>query len=357
MVKKDYLEVLPDMKEVRKKTGESNYKVVSTFSGAGGSCLGIRLAGFKVLWANEFIPAARKVYKANHPDSLLNKKDIRNIEAKHILNRLDLKKGEIDLLEGSPPCASFSNSGTREKSWGKVKKYSDTKQRVDDLFFEYIRILKGLKPKVFLAENVDGLVHGKAKGYFKNIFKELKKSGYKVRAKVLNAQWLNVPQRRKRLFFIGTREDLNIGPKFPKPKDYFYTIKDALKKLKSSDEFYKLRKGTKTRELYDLSKRFGGDFKKAHKFKYGRISYFNHIRASWNKPVSTITQVRPCIYHPDEPRTFSINELKRLTSVPDDFKLYGTFSKKWERLARMVPPLMMREIARTIRKEMLDKIE
>ncbi len=141
----------------------NGFNVVSTFSGCGGSCLGYRMAGYRVLYANEFIKAAQETYKANHPNSILDSNDVRQIRPEEILERINLKKGELDLFDGSPPCASFSISGKREKGWGVEKKYSDTKQRVDDLFYEYARILRGLQPKVFVAENVAGLVIGTAK--------------------------------------------------------------------------------------------------------------------------------------------------------------------------------------------------
>jgi DNA (cytosine-5)-methyltransferase 1 len=172
----------------------NGFNAISTFSGAGGSCLGYRMAGFKVLWASEFIPAAQEVYQLNHPGTILDTRDIRNVQPQDILDAIGLGVGDIDLMDGSPPCASFSTAGKREKSWGEVKKYSDTKQRVDDLFFEYVRLLDGLQPKVFIAENVSGLVKGKAKGYFKLILQAMKDCGYQVKAKLLDAQWLGVPQ-------------------------------------------------------------------------------------------------------------------------------------------------------------------
>lgn len=206
----------------------NGFNVVSTFSGCGGSCLGYRMAGFKVRWASEFIPAAQETYRANHPDSILDTRDIRLVKPEEILSAIGLKAGELDLLDGSPPCASFSTAGKREAGWGKVKDYSDTKQRTDDLFFEYVRILKGLQPKVFVAENVSGLVKGTAKGYFLEILAALKAAGYKVSAKVLDAQWLGVPQMRQRVIFMGVRNDLPAVPVHPSPLPYRYTVRDAL---------------------------------------------------------------------------------------------------------------------------------
>lgn len=205
----------------------NGFKIVSTFSGCGGSCLGFRMAGFGVLWASEFIPAARETYLANYPTTPLDDRDIRLVTPEDILNATGLGVGELDVLEGSPPCASFSTAGRREKGWGQVKQYSDTKQRVDDLF-EYIRLLKGLRPKVFVAENVSGLIKGTAKGYFLEILQLMKDAGYRVGAQVLDAQWLGVPQARTRVIFVGVRKDLNVDPAFPTPLRYRYSVRDAL---------------------------------------------------------------------------------------------------------------------------------
>lgn len=206
----------------------NGYTVASTFSGCGGSCLGYRMAGFKVAWANEFIPAAQATYRANHADTTLDTRDIRLIKPEDVLSALKMEPGELDLFDGSPPCASFSTAGKREAGWGKVKKYSDTQQRTDDLFHEYIRLLRGIQPKTFVAENVSGLVKGTAKGYFLEILGELKASGYRVSCRVLDAQWLGVPQQRQRTIFVGVRDDLGLEPVHPKPLPYRYSVRDAL---------------------------------------------------------------------------------------------------------------------------------
>lgn len=222
---------VPSMREIESLPW-NGYSVVSTFSGAGGSSLGYKMAGFRVLWANEFIPAAQDTYRANYPDTILDTRDIRTIQPDEILQAIGMKAGELDLLDGSPPCASFSTAGKREAGWGKVKPYSDTKQRTDDLFFEYTRLLQGLQPKTFVAENVSGLVKGTAKGYFLEILAALKDCGYVVSAKLLDAQWLGVPQMRQRVIFVGVRNDLvakhGVRPAHPKPLPYRYSVREAL---------------------------------------------------------------------------------------------------------------------------------
>lgn len=218
---------VPSMAEIR-AVPWNGHTVVSTFSGCGGSCLGFRMEGYRVLYASEFVPAAQETYIANAPDTHLDTRDIRTVTAEDILAITGLKRGELDVLEGSPPCASFSTAGKRDKGWGRVNIYSDTTQRSDDLFFEFVRLLEGLQPKVFVAENVSGLVKGVAKGYFKRILAAMRACGYTVSARLLDAQWLGVPQMRQRVIFVGVRNDLNIEPAHPTPLPYRYSVRDAI---------------------------------------------------------------------------------------------------------------------------------
>lgn len=353
------------MKDIRKLKW-NGFNVVSTFSGGGGSCLGYEMAGYHVRWANEFIPEAQATYKINHPDTFLNTKDIRQIKPEDIVNESGIKHGEIDLFDGSPPCASFSTAGAREKHWGKVKQYSDTKQRVDDLFFEYIRLIKGLRPKTFVAENVSGLVKGTAKGYFKEIIQALKDCGYYVKASLLNAKYLGVPQARERIIFIGVRNDVvekyGVCPEYPKPEKNIVTLQEALKGVNSNPkEVEELRAIIKRYKIYEIIKKLPKNPPKilqASKLMNG--SYFNLSRQSLYQPCSTVCQMHgeggvAGIIHPTDDRKFTIQELKRIMSVPDDFILTGTFAQQWERLGRMVPPIMMMKIAKTIQKEVLEK--
>jgi DNA (cytosine-5)-methyltransferase 1 len=207
----------------------NGFTAASTFSGCGGSSLGYRMAGFRVAWASEFVPAAAETYRANaSAATILDTRDIREVTAADVLATLGMEPGELDLFDGSPPCASFSTAGSREKHWGQEKAYSETAQRTDDLFFEYVRLVDGIRPRVFVAENVSGLVKGTAKGYFKLILAAMRDCGYQVQARLLNAAWLGVPQARQRLIFIGVRDDLGVQPVFPSPLPYQYTVRDAL---------------------------------------------------------------------------------------------------------------------------------
>ena len=323
-------------------------RVASTFSGAGGSCLGYRMAGFRVIWASEFVEAAQEAYRLNH-STHLDTRDLREVTAADILSDTGLGVGELDVLEGSPPCSAFSTCGVREKGWGEVKQYSSTRQRVDDLFYEYARLVRGLQPRVFVAENVPALSQGKSLGYFKAILTELRSCGYRVRARILNALWLGVPQNRERLIFIGVREDLGLEPVFPKPLAYFHSVREALSGTEDDGTAWMLPKG-KMLTLYrcagDLAS--GGRFNTIHKRIWGGESFFNHRRLFWDLPAFTIVQGSRSAYHPDVPRCLTTAELKRLSSFPDDFEVTGSPAQQWERIGRAVPPLMMRAVAESV---------
>ncbi len=372
--------LVPSMDDIR-AIKWNGLNVVSTFAGAGGSSTGYRIAGFRVLWINEFIEAARETYAANAaPYTIIDGRDIREVHPEDILEAIDMVPGEIDILDGSPPCASFSTAGNRHKDWGKVKKYSEGAQRTDDLFFEFARLVGGLKPRVFIVENVSGLVKGSAKGYFLEILARLKGCGYNVKAKLLDAQWLGVPQARQRVIFIGVREDLGIDPAFPAPLGYRYSVRDALPwilrqgdnggfgggKLRGTD---KSSPTVTTRDTggagahvveaeTDISRyAIGAEWDKIEEGGQSE-KYFQLVRAKRIAPCPTITSRGGCssvasVVHPTEKRKFSIAELKRICGFPDDFIVTGTYAQQWERLGRAVPPVMMSQIATTIRDRVL----
>lgn len=346
---------VPTMEEVG-ALGNAGLKVVSTFSGAGGSCLGFKMAGYDVVWANEFFGPAADAYRANAPDTILDTRSIRDVQVEEVLEATGLKVGELDLFEGSPPCDSFSTAGKREKYWGKEKEYcgNKLKQRTDDLFFEYARLLRGLQPRAFVAENVSGLVKGAAKGYFKLILRELQGCGYKVAAKVLDAQWLGVPQMRKRVIFVGVRDDVGKAPAFPRPMKYYYSIADACSWIvgverdpRKVEPFGGKIEREKPAPTITIHQRHG-DWRNDVVL----------VKADPKKPTPTICHIHgqrgvASVVHPYEKRKFTIAELKRLSGFPDDFELRGTYADQWGRLGMSVPPVMMFHVARVVRDEVL----
>lgn len=343
---------IPTVKELIEQTenGAHKFEVVSLFAGGGGSSTGYRMAGGKVLAVNEFIPEAVNTYKSNWPKTKILPGDIRNLSGQSILNVIEKQEGQLDILDGSPPCSAFSTAGSRSKGWGKIKKYSDSAQEnVEDLFFEYIRILRDLKPKVFIAENVSGLAKGVAKGYLNEILRELRLSGYQVSCKILDAQWLGVPQKRARTIFVGIREDL-WQPNFknnlhPKPNSNRPTLKEAFEGLnftKEDELNTDIKKYATYRELVKLKP--GGQSKK----------YFQLVKADYNSVSGCITASAgnkgiACVKHWDN-RAFTVSEVKRIMSIPDDYILTGTYQQQVERLGRMVAPFMMKAVAENILK-------
>ena len=355
-IKPPYL--VPSMTEIDGVRGTNGLKVVSTFSGCGGACLGFEMAGYEIVYANEFVEAARETYAANHPNVHLDGRDIRTVKPEEILEITGLRKGELDVFEGSPPCASFSMAGARDKAWGKVKSYSDTKQRSDDLFFEFSRLLRGLQPKVFVAENVAGLVRGRARGYFKEILTELRSAGYVVSARVLDASWLGVPQARQRLVFVGVRRDLaatyGVEPIFPLPLAYQYSLTDA---ISLGGEV--LTNDPETGHKISLEGHAVG--REWDKTPIGGSSdkYFQLVRPALNKPIGTITATggqigAASVAHPTQKRKFTLAEVRRLSSFPDDFVLTGTFQQRYERIGRSVPPFLYFAVAKTLRDELFE---
>lgn len=321
------------------------FEVVSLFAGGGGSSTGYRMAHGKVLAINEFISEAINTYRENWPDTIILPGDVRQLTPKIILDAIGKDAGELDLLDGSPPCSAFSTAGLKDKSWSKLKKYSDGYQsNVEDLFFEYIRILRGVRPRVFIAENVSGLAMGISRGYLNEILRELRLSGYQVNCKILNAKWLGVPQSRPRVIFVGIRDDL-WRPEFdgklhPKPNNTIINCADAFKGLvfsKSDKSETDISKYSIYKLLLSLP--MGGQHRKRFNLKKAHPKRCSQCITATNGSVGA---ANAC--HWDN-RAFTISELKRIMSVPDDYILTGNYSKQAERLGRMVAPLMMKAVA------------
>ncbi len=320
----------------------NGYTVLSTFSGTGGVCLGYRWAGFDVVAASEFVAVARETYRANFPNTPIDARDIRNVDGSELLALGGVDA--VDVLEGSPPCASFSMAGRREENWGKTKKYSEVEQRVDDLFDEFVRVLREIRPRVFTAENVTGLTKGVARGYLRQILDDMTAAGYRVKAATLDSQFLGVPQARQRIVFVGYRDDLDLEPSFPTPRPYRYSVGEALADVpvptsdETSGSFTDMAIGREWRRL-----------------RQGESSdrYFRLTRASFATPLPTLTATASTVgaasvTHPSEPRKFSIPELRRLSGFPDDWVLVGSYRQRAERLGRAVPPPMAKAVADVI---------
>lgn len=315
--------------------------VVSTFSGCGGSSLGYKLAGGKVLLACDFDDNAIKTYKANHPSTETFHGDITNLSVNKIFELTGLKKDELDIFDGSPPCQGFSTTGKRNMNDNR-----------NQLFQQYCRILTGLQPKCFVMENVSGMIKGNMKFVFVEILKTLKDCGYKVKAKLLNAKNYDVPQSRQRLIFIGTREDLNIEPSFPIGSNKLITIKEAFKDCPESERI----EPQGVVKLLMKKCKPGENISKYHPLKHG----FSNYRLHWDKPSPTICKTfgpaRGCVLHPNLNLSLSISEVKRIFTFPDNYIFLGKFQEQWARLGNCVPPNLMKAIAEHIYNNILIKV-
>ena len=372
------------LEDVVNASNQNKFNVISTFAGGGGSSTGYRLAGGKILCINEFVEEAQNTYRENYPDTPILPGDIKKLSGKDFLDIAKLDVGELDILDGSPPCSAFSVAGKLSHSrdgkhsdgWGQTKNYSDGKmvENIEDLFFEFLRVADDIKPKVIIGENVKGLTIGEAKQYFNKIQNTFEDIGYDVVAKVLDSRYFGISQTRTRVFFIGVRNDITekaglnfmtIGNVFPQELPDVVPLKDALIDLEYdaeevkylTDKFIKTAywKDTGSKMEIDPPKVLTGmDYHhKGHHFNLKRVSQY--------QPAPTLTAMgsndtTAGAFHWAEPRKLTIGELKRIQSLPDDFKLTGKWNQKSERIGRMVPPLMMKAIADSVYNKVLKEI-
>lgn len=332
---KEYIWYLKDIEKVKK----NGLKVFSCFSCGGGSSMGYKLAGFDVIGNCEIDPKINEVYKINnHPkyNYLMGVQDFYKLE--------DLPKElfNIDILDGSPPCSTFSMAGEREKNWGKEKKFREgqAKQVLSDLFFDFIKVAERLKPKVIVAENVKGIILGNAKGYINAIIKEYDNIGYNVQIFLLNAATMGVPQRRERVFFICTRKDLNL----PKIKLLFNEKPILYKEFKDKD-YIELDKNTLNYQRWTKRKSTDNNMADITKREENKISGFNTVFVKDNKTPSTQTAGSKLLRF-DVPGFISDKDIITIQSFPQD---YNFLDQQPVYVCGMsVPPIMMKQIAEQI---------
>ena len=358
------------------------FNVLSTFAGGGGSSTGYRLAGGKILAINEFVEEAQNTYRENYPNTTIVPGDIKKLTGTYLMEQAGVKVSELDILDGSPPCSAFSMAGsishgggnTHADAFNKTKQYSDIKgvENVEDLFFEFLRVAEEIKPKVIIGENVEGLTMGEAKEYFHKIQNRFEDIGYLVVANVLNSSYYGVPQARKRTFFIAVREDVaeKVGINFmtmyqlyPEKNDKQTLLGEAINDVVNEDQ----EEINLLLEKLSIETAVGKTLAKMPKDPdkvltgmdyHDKGHHFNLKRCSLRKPSPTITAMGnfPGVAgtcHPLEDRKFTIKELKRIMSLPEDFKLTGKHQQQSERIGRMVPPLMMKALAESVYNKVL----
>lgn len=329
-------------------------KVISLFSGCGGLDLGFERAGFSIPIANEFDKKIWETFKINHPKTKLIEGDIRNISESDFPD-------DVDGIIGGPPCQSWSEAGS-------LRGIEDDRGK---LFYEYIRILKKVKPKFFLAENVSGMLADRHSEAVQNILKMFDECGYDVSLTLVNAADYGVAQLRERVFYIGFRKDLKIKFKFPEG-----STKDDKKKITLKDIIWDLQ-GTAVAALpknyhnpkaINNNEYFVGD--------YSTIFMSRNRVKSWNEQAFTVqASGRQCQLHPSAPkmekvglnkmqfvpgkeslyRRMTIREVARVQGFPDDFKfIYENVDMGYKMIGNAVPVNLAYEIAKSIKEQLTD---
>lgn len=329
------------------------YTFIDLFSGAGGLLRGFMDAGFVPVESVEFWKPAIETHRFNYPDVSIDTRDIRSISNDEIIRY----KGSVDLVIGGPPCQGFSTIGKRL-----------VKDPRNELVFEFIRFVDVIKPKIFLMENVRGLLSSN-KGEIKDcIISEFSELGYDVTSKVLCAADYGVPQKRYRLFFMGVRKDLFITPSFPLPThnaDKYATVGETIMDLvglentipnhiplKHNDTVRKRiscilegegvpRDGLPT----DVAMGSRSDFKEH------RIKNFSHVfkRLSRFRPATTMVPGHNAFpLHPTEDRSLTVREAARIQTFPDDVVFCGSRQNQCIQVGNAVPVLLANKIANHI---------
>jgi DNA (cytosine-5)-methyltransferase 1 len=308
-----------------------NPTVISLFAGCGGSSLGYHMAGFKELLAVDSDEKCATTFDLNFPDTPFWAEDIRKVSGVRVLKECRIARGELDVLDASPPCQGYSIA--------RGGRYISDER--NDLFLEFIRFIRSLNPKAYLMENVAGLIQGKMKGMFWEIIRALEKLPYKMECRLLNASNYNVPQKRRRLIWIGVRNDLNRSPAFPGNGTRPLTAGEAIAGCKDKTPVHPM--SAKAKSIWMRAK--PGKMKGLYGFQRRKIDPF--------KVAPTVSKMRGCLfYHWNECRELSLEEYAALCSFPKEFKWPNPRTGK-EQMGNAVPPRMMEAIALTIRKEVL----
>ena len=378
--------------DLEKSSDRKLFNYITFFSGGGGSSCGYKLAGGDVLFANEFQQVAMDDYLANFPKTPHHIcGDIKDVTGKQIMEMTGLKVGELDLLDGSPPCPPFSMSGTKQKGWGKEKTAYGMKQKnIEDLTWEQIRITGEMKPKVVVCENVKGLTMDYASEHLARMVNDFESHGYTTVYKVLKGHQHGVPQKRERVFIVSVRNDVLdaidmpfmcvAGEVFPNPEKEFVDIRGAIEDIQlnnanrvEADELIaSMMKGAKWKWLKRLQKNpdkvvsVGDDvvgpwYDKviAHRVKWGKTiperksSFYQSRRVPWNQASHTLSEqglmTSLAVHlHPEEDRVFTTREAARIMTLPEDYIFTGTLNQNLARIGLMVAPLCMKDLADNI---------
>lgn len=308
--------------------------------------MGYKRAGCAIVAANDIDPEMAWHYKRNLNPELYYLCPIRDLLTADLPQELF----NLDILDGSPPCSTFSMAGSREEAWGKKKHFREgqAEQVLSDLFFDYLDLVGRLRPKVAIAENVKGMILGNAKGYTKLVMQRFRDLGYRPQLFLVNAADCGVPQRRERVFFCAICNDvagqmLNISP-----KHRWVTAEEATADIQNLTDAEKQANAPTASDLkwWKATKR-GRSYSDAVSRREGRSSLFQHVRLSGNKTAPTLSANHTLFTHWDECRRLTYREWKRLGSFPDDYVAKSDKIGKYM-IGMSVPPKMTEAVARAV---------
>lgn len=334
-------------------------KVFSCFSGGGGSTMGYKLAGFDVIGCNEIDHRMMYTYCKNNEPKYPFLEAIQDFKAREDLPE---ELYNLDILDGSPPCSSFSIAGVRERDWGVEREFREgqSTQVLDTLFFDFIDLAQKLQPKVVIAENVKGMLLGNAIKYVKDVYNGFNKAGYYCQHWLLDAQDMGVPQRRERVFFVCLRKDL-AGP-FLHKQDLFeqkpyidLDFNEPTILFKEIADYKGREVNSKTmRLLWD--NRIHGDINQsgANIRLFGKNSNFNQGYIYEDNVCSTLASKESCLIHFEKPHYLSTSEVCSVSTFPQDYDF--TNQKPHYVCGMSVPPVMVAQIASRIWEQWLSKI-
>ena len=309
-------------------------KVYTTFSCGGGSSMGYKLAGYEVIGANDIDPQMAKVYKENHKPRFYDLCPIGELLEKD----LPAEYYDLDILDGSPPCSTFSMAGSREKAFKKDKVFREgqAKQVLSDLFFDWIKLVDKLKPKVAIAENVKGMLAGNAKAYTSTVLRELDKIGYDVQLFCLNGASMGLPQKRERVFFICKRKDLRMA----KFKLEFNERPILFGEIEENHNYKDISEGEL--QLWAKRQKQDTDFGQINEKINNKDSRFTTKLIHKDKVCFTITASDNNILY-SQPRHLSVNEVMQIGSFPLDYSFLDIQPKYL--IGMSVPPVMTAQVA------------
>jgi DNA (cytosine-5)-methyltransferase 1 len=325
---------------------QNDLTVMSTFACGGGSSMGYKRAGCTIVAANDIDLEMAWHYKHNLKPPNYYLCPIRDL----LTADLPPELFALDILDGSPPCSTFSMAGSREKAWGKKKHFREgqASQVLSDLFFDYLDLVEKLRPRVVIAENVKGMILGNAKGYTKMVMARFKEIGYRPQLFFLNAADCGVPQRRERVFFVAIRDDIEAPPLKLAPKHRCISAGEATADLQelTDDEIRGESLDAPTDKKWWSLTKPGEDYGDAVVRNGGKRKLWNHQKLSDESPSKSLTAT-DMLKHWGECRRLTFREWKRLGSFPDDYHAQTDKIGKYM-IGMSVPPKMTEQVAKAV---------